>query len=466
MNVALMHFHLRAGGVATVIGHQASVLRKDCDLLLVTGEPPPSETAMPFVHVPGIAYDSMQRETQSPEKVAGEIASAIRRRWPRGCDVLHVHNPLLAKNRQLLDILLHLARSGLPLFLQIHDFAEDGRSAARFSGAYPGDCLYGVLNRRDFHILSRSGWSNDGLALLPNMVAPLSGSPSSNGLVLYPIRAIRRKNIGEALVLSLFLPAGMRLAVSLPPHSPADWPPYRRWHTLARDLNLPVVFDAGLDRKFSELVAEARMMVTTSITEGFGFSFLEPWTAGKPLIGRNLPEITADFSEAGIELDHLYPRLAVPMAWFPGNDPADLWCRVYCRSHREMAVPMTPAAARKAFDALVSDGAIDFGLLNERLQEPVLRRLAAEPAARAELIERNPFLADLPATAPRPDVGEANRERILAAYGAEIYRKRLLAVYARVGQGPVRHRIDKTGLARAFLKPETFSLLKWASHDS
>jgi hypothetical protein len=30
--------------------------------------------------------------------------------------------------------------------------------------------------------------------------------------------------------------------------------------------------------KFSELVGAAACMLTTSITEGFGFAFLEPWT--------------------------------------------------------------------------------------------------------------------------------------------------------------------------------------------
>ena len=51
-------------------------------------------------------------------------------------------------------------------------------------------------------------------------------------------------------------------------------------------------------------------LVTTSIAEGFGLAFLEPWISGSSVVGRNLPDITEDFS---VELDHLYDRFDVPV---------------------------------------------------------------------------------------------------------------------------------------------------------
>ncbi len=61
------------------------------------------------------------------------------------------------------------------------------------------------------------------------------------------------------------------------------------------------------------MIAKADALITTSVAEGFGLAFLEPWLASKPLVGRNLPEITADFAEHGLDLSALYNCLPVPL---------------------------------------------------------------------------------------------------------------------------------------------------------
>ena len=66
----------------------------------------------------------------------------------------------------------------------------------------------------------------------------------------------------------------------------------------------------GLDNN-----AAADLLLTTCVAEGFGMVFLEAWLAGRNLVGRDLPEITADFVEAGIQLDSLFARLPVPIDW-------------------------------------------------------------------------------------------------------------------------------------------------------
>ena len=43
------------------------------------------------------------------------------------------------------------------------------------------------------------------------------------------------------------------------------------------------------------MVAHAKAIVSTSVAEGFGLGFLEPWIFGKGLCGRDIPEITSDF---------------------------------------------------------------------------------------------------------------------------------------------------------------------------
>jgi hypothetical protein len=49
-------------------------------------------------------------------------------------------------------------------------------------------------------------------------VAPVAATAGlERNRYLYPVRAIRRKNIGEALLASLFIPKGRTVAVTLPP---------------------------------------------------------------------------------------------------------------------------------------------------------------------------------------------------------------------------------------------------------
>ena len=70
------------------------------------------------------------------------------------------------------------------------------------------------------------------------------------------------------------------------------------------------------------MIEHSAAIVSTSVAEGFGLGFLEPWTFDKGLCGRNIPEITNDFSDLGIELDHLYERVETDLALL--TDPTSL----------------------------------------------------------------------------------------------------------------------------------------------
>jgi hypothetical protein len=58
---------------------------------------------------------------------------------------------------QKIKILKSLQKRGVNLFLQIHDFAEDGRPFDYFADEYPADCHNGVINQRDYEILLAAG---------------------------------------------------------------------------------------------------------------------------------------------------------------------------------------------------------------------------------------------------------------------------------------------------------------------
>ncbi len=60
-----------------------------------------------------------------------------------------------------------------------------------------------------------------------------------------------------------------------------------------------------------DIYRAADLVITTSILEGFGFSYIEPWIIDRAVIGRSIPFTTPDLQAAGMKLGHLYTALIV-----------------------------------------------------------------------------------------------------------------------------------------------------------
>lgn len=468
MKIAFIHYHLKTGGVTTVLTQQVEALKDTCDILVLTGEPTDTTLPADTVHIEGLGYyDGLSQKEMSPLYVATSTAKAIYSKWKGGCDVLHVHNPTLAKNKNFLIILKMLQKRGIRLFLQIHDFAEDGRPLSYFSDEYVSDCHYGVINSRDYNVLLKSGLKKKGLHKIFNTVKPLNsnvGNTNADACVLYPIRAIRRKNIGEAILLSLFFKNDQNLCITLPPNSPTDIKSYNGWKKFVKEKNLDVEFDAGLQHDFNALVQSARFLITTSITEGFGFSFLEPWTANKILWGRKLPDICHDFEIKGIQLDHLYSRLNVPVEWIGKERLFKKWRSSILKNSAMFDLITDERTISESFTKATRDGVIDFGLLDEAFQKMIISHLFSAKTKRDRLIRLNPFLSH-PGDVPNSKaLIKHNRHKVVNNYTTARYKQNLMDIYASVVQHNVQHCIDKNVLLSQFFKPETFSLLKWSDY--
>jgi hypothetical protein len=404
----------------------------------------------------------------NPEDVATSITKAIHSKWKSGCDILHVHNPTLAKNQTFIKILKALQQRDLKLFLQIHDFAEDGRPLAFFhDDEYVADCHYGVINSRDYGILLKAGLKKEGLHKIFNTIKPFRFNSTEVAVkeqVLYPIRAIRRKNIGEAILLSLFFNNNETLMITLPPNSPVDIQSYTDWKAFVKEKYLNVVFDAGLAHEFSELVLSSKFLITTSITEGFGLSFLEPWTGQKILWGRKLPDICHDFETHGIQLDHLYNRFDVPVAWLDTKKLSDMWRSCVHSAGETFNFNVAEKSISDAFEKIVAPNKIDFGLLNEAFQKQIISWVISDPQKRDMLIDLNPFLLS-PGKVLHPEaLIQNNLQAILNNYNQAIYTETLMNIYKKTVAVNVSHRIDKTVLFSEFLDLENFSLLKWGPY--
>ena len=468
MKIAFIHYHLKTGGVTTVLKQQIKAIQNSCDTFVLTGSDQKSSFPVDAVFIPGLGYDSSSQKKPLPHEVAESIIRTISLKFGSKCDVLHVHNPTLAKNTDFLNILKELQIRNLNLFLQIHDFAEDGRPEAYFFDQYLSDCHYGVINSRDYDILLKAGLKKEGLHKIFNMVEPVTLTNQvdyADNIVLYPIRAIRRKNIGEAILLSLFFKNRKRLSITLPPNSPADFKSYTGWIRFVKNKNLTVEFESGLKNDFSKLVLSSRFLITTSISEGFGFSFIEPWCAKKVIWGRKLPDICRDFENNGISLGHLYSELLVPVEWIGKDNFYQKWKDCILRNCKLLNYDIDKSSINNIFYQVIKNDKIDFGLLDESFQKNIISHIMSSKNKKTELIRLNPYLASVGIVPDKQRLIKKNMKAVFSNYSKDIYKEKLIEIYKKVSNNSVSHSIDKKILLSCFLDPLHFSLLKWCEYS-
>jgi hypothetical protein len=525
MTIAFIHYHLKPGGVTRVIQQQIGICEQmGWEHCVLAGENPQD---MPGVRIiQELHYDLHRRGLGSTSGgddpsilLADQIEAAIRSAF--GCaegepdspgdgaktgpcaDILHVHNATLAKNSDLLPALRILRSRGNRLFLQLHDFAEDGRPTVYSCEPYPGDAHYGYINSRDGRNLAAAGVAPERLHAIPNLISPLPGaigpeeelpaarfvprpegpagqSPGSRRFALYPVRGIRRKNLGETLLLSL-LCDDIEIGITLEPNNPADLPSYRFWEGLAGELGAPVRFNIARDISFEKALERAEFFISTSVQEGFGFAFLEPWTLGKPVAGRRIPYVHKDFVAEGMDMDRFYDQIPVPSdavdiplfrgRWLEEAERRLSRFRIALRNQdlheaadktRELT-----AALPEEFHRLYGNGTVDFGRLDPENQAAVLRRAAADGGFRATLRDTVPELSQAPYAGSPADCERAvraNHRQVYRAYGEARYAARLEAIYRSVLQdsgpgasGPAD--LDKRALLFSFLDPSMIFLV-------
>ena len=472
MKIALFHYHLKPGGVTTVIKKQIEVLKDDCEILIISGEEPKNSRTesndfknIPVIIIPELAYCEKQFSLNEVKSIAKKIHNSCLEKIG-GCDIFHAHNQKKKKNINLLKVLNELHNLGFRLFLQIHDFAEDGRTISYYFEDYPTHCHYGVINSRDYIILLNAGMKPEGLHKISNTIRPFENLPSikskpDKNYIHYPVRAIRRKNIGEIVLLSQFLEKTDQLAIGLPPTSPKDFPYYESWKNFCRENHANVLFEASYAIPFLQLVAMAKMMITTSITEGFGFSFLEPWTANKVLCGRKIPDICIDFEEQGINFDHLYTRFAIPFTLLDKKKFFEKWKKATLWNTHLFYFSIKKNDMEKAFHELTMDNAIDFGLLDKETQQSIIQKIIKSKLNKDMLLEKNPFILSLFDTNNKEDLIKKNKKIIQSYFTNDRYRKMLLRIYKKVQAMDVTHEINKQTILRNFFNLNNFSLLKW-----
>jgi glycosyltransferase involved in cell wall biosynthesis len=335
VKIAILHYHLRPGGVATVIRNAARALAGKFDVQILADfgydeHPAPSRSAF----------------LAESRRLADGLAKRL-----RGVDVLHTHNVGLGKHPRLTYAIKLLAeRRGIKIINQVHDFPEDHRPAQlralrnctgkRDDAFQRALCYYdapnviwATLTTHDATKLAAHGVPAGKIHVLPNPVdeefftkaAPSRAELQSvrgqlaafarahrfhfdprKKLLLSPMKVMVRKNNAEAIELVKRLKK-YQLIISLDASSASDRDYSERLKKKIRRERLPVVigFGAALDNPLP-LFHLAHAILTTSRVEGFGYTFVEGWLCHKAVVGRDIPEVTQDFVAAGMKMSHFY----------------------------------------------------------------------------------------------------------------------------------------------------------------
>ena len=492
MRLVVYHYHLNRGGVTSVIRSHLQSLASVADELeledvtIAYGGRAADwdrefESRLPFpvAHqiIPSLEYDELR--ANHPD-LARTLAKALTdgRHEPEST-VLHAHNHALGKNAFFPQAIGQLANDAWRFLLQVHDFVEDLRPAnykhlqtayaderQLWSALYPQSTQiqYATLNQSDHTTLSQAGVSKLRLHLLPN---PLSESdpkpvaspnetsarkdsevrnaarkklsaiysiPENRPYVLYPVRGIRRKNLGELLLWSLLL-KDCTFSVTLEPKNETEKKSYLHWQALAESLELPVVFGSGEHMSLDENYAAANAVISTSVAEGFGLVFLEAAIRNRTLFGRNLPGVTADFVSNGMQFPGLANELVVPSIAFDVTALRECYENFARRLQLDYGLDAKyQGHDSESIEELVRGEYFDFGRLDTRQQQAVISKAKTDPELVRQIIEKNPIIEVVRQTLLRgePTVNEIaakNREAIRQHYSLEAIGRNLAGIY-------------------------------------
>ena len=477
MKIAVVHYHLQPGGVTRVIENTLesfSKLENPPQFVVLSGRRYPGKEIKNVRVVNGLDYSS-SLDSIPPSLLKDRLEEAAKEGLGGIPDIWHIHNHSLGKNPSLTKAVDLMAQESKPMLLHPHDFAEDGRPAnfdalkEIYSSAYPtsSSIHYAVLNHRDHSYLKKllKGRASK-VHLLANAI-PLPGKLERDfksctqlpeNLFLYPVRAVRRKNLGELALLAASHP-GKHFANSLGPTNPNFIPLFQKWKFFSNELNLPVTFGMGesIQCSFPEMVNHAQGIISTSIAEGFGLGFLEPWTFGKFLYGRNIPEITQDFSNLGINLNNLYERLDIDLSHFPSvetlRQKISFVIEKYFRNYGQ-SIPGN--ATEIAYRSMIQDNQIDFGRLDECGQKEIISSVLKSKTAQEQI--RNQVKIN------NTDSGiiERNRESISRNFSQNTYIEKLGNIYDSI----LNSNLDQLEYAKgedllySFLSPARLNLLR------
>ncbi|MDX1680239.1 MAG: HAD family hydrolase [Akkermansiaceae bacterium] len=482
MKVAIVHYHFELSGVTKVMASSSRGLRKQGieHVMLVGSIPEGVEEDFPLREVRGLSY--------VPDKAVGDATVLVRylreaaeKELGGKPDLWHFHNHALGKNFLMADTVALMAEQGERLVLHMHDLIEEGRQQNYAvvpdpTRLYPTGphIRYVFLNEQDRELFQNNGLEKDRAELTVNPVPipeKLENKANGNPILFAPIRAIRRKNMGELVMLAALAPNGTRIAISRAPKDKGAFRLHETWRKFAGHQRLPIGFDVvgryypaqGTPNDFMSWVEHSSHFVTTSVSEGFGMTFLEAAAFGKPLLGRNVPRVTNEHAKRKIEAGDFYDKLLVPTEWVDVSILRQHFDTTIQRNYRYLGEPLDNLTHERAFASLLLDGWLDFGNMPEPVQQAVVERCADPGAKNVPVVqigeERRPAKQWLHEVLEKRE--SPVRPEQLEEYSEESFTKSLKGIYEATLKGETGEvsYIDPAPILAHCLKPERFHFL-------
>lgn len=442
----------------------------------VAGLSEATRQATESITLPDFDYDTVELRSH-PGDIQSRVTELVRQ-WEQQMQamgisptdtVVHWHNHSLGKNAAASGVIQRLAASGWRFLLQIHDFAEDNRPenyahlirGTRVKSASDLDAVlypvasqihYATLTQLDANMLTRIGVPAQQTHCLPNSVAAATtaspdresalrrirkamGLPTDAQWCLYPVRGIRRKNVGEFLLVSQLMPPDCYAGLTLCPTTPVERRSYERWRQAAHQLAPRSIFDAAHhpDITFADNLAACRFVLSTSVAEGFGMAFLEPWLSHREVIARRLESVSADFENTGVRLPKLYDSIPIP-----GNASWIHQCQQESAAMLAESWRVVPELFRPNIlpETCRDQTSVDFARLTPQRQLAVLQRMVADPGFDAEVRKRSAQLIDGMQREVNAEVIQHNARVIEQHYSLAGTGKKLHALYLQIAAAP------------------------------
>ncbi len=484
LKIAIVHHHLRGGGVTRVIERTVQALVKyKADVCVLSGEELPGNAVLNESItgvISGLSYGGEVRDIKG-EELYKRLVKKANELLGDEPDVWHIHNHSLGKNANYTGAAVILAEKGKKVIYQLHDFAEDNRpgnykklkalnSESVLTGKmYPhaNHIKYAVLNSRDRLALMEAGLEVNEVMVLENPVElenlaserrnELPKRIYGKKLLIYPVRAIPRKNIGEILLWSELEKEEIHVGITLAPKNPVYHEQYEDWVAFSKEYSLPVTFEAGKQWNidFRELIELADGIITTSIAEGFGLVYLESWLADKPLYGRLIRDIVVEFESKGIEFQGMYEKILIPVSWLEENELIESFKKGISIMLDSYGIMAGEKNINDWYSVMIEGNKIDFGRLSNGMQKQVIRKVIEKPELKTEI--QTSISRQIP-----EEVIRSNKKIIESEYNQDKYGENLIRLYENLMESEVTNieYLDPDKVLEQFLSPNYFSLLR------
>ena len=425
-----------------------------------------------------MAYKNLFCQTRAKD-LKETLETSCKNEWSSLPDIWHVHNHSLGENLFIPAVVSQWANEKQKLLLHMHDFSEDGRPEnykslrVELAGKnietlnqilYPiGEHIsYAFSNERHRNYFKAAGIEDRRCNLL---LYPIShtedrtaGAHAPNlkdkKLFLCPTHCGPINNYGEFILWSAASSNDEIFGSMMAPAETKALSIYNEWKAFAENKAISTQFGLGKQHSFDALIKTAHAIVTTNMGDGFASSYLEPYLVDAQLVGRDLPDITRTFTNNGIRLDGLYPRLDIPVSWIGVDHLRKTVHHALVRYYQYYRQVFQKSMADEAMDNLTQGDLVDFGRLDESMQRTVIEMVSQNKSLKLEFapekLDRLLSVAEL----------ESNRTIVETTFNFEMFCKALIEIYHSIleSEDSRAEFLDTTAVLNQFIDPKHFNL--------